>query len=104
MRTFSIEEIKQKARPVMKKYGVEEMYLFGSYARGEACEDSDLDFAVQDEGAELEGMRIITFKRELENAFGIAVDLIELDSVYTSPTRFGENRLAPKFERDKVLL
>ena len=104
MKTFSIEDIKQKAKPIMAKYGVEEMYLFGSYARGEASEGSDLDFAVQDEGAELEGMRLITFKLDLEDVFGIPVDLIELDSVYASPTRFGKNRLAPKFERDKVLM
>ena len=103
MKTYSIEDIKQKAKPIMAKYGVSVMYLFGSYARGDAESDSDIDFAVQDEGAELEGMKLITFQRELEDAFGVPIDLIELDSVHTSVTRF-ENRMATKFERDKVLL
>lgn len=33
-------------RPLAKKYHVKEIYLFGSYARGEADAQSDLDFLV----------------------------------------------------------
>ena len=40
---YTIEEIKQKAIPIAQEYGVDSMSLFGSYARGEASEDSDLD-------------------------------------------------------------
>ena len=42
----TIEEIKQKAIPIAQEYGVDSMSLFGSYARGEASEDSDLDFFI----------------------------------------------------------
>lgn len=34
------------ARPLAKKYHVKEIYLFGSYARGEADAQSDLDFLI----------------------------------------------------------
>lgn len=34
------------ARPLAKKYHVKEIYLFGSYARGEADAQSDLDFFI----------------------------------------------------------
>ena len=43
---YTIEEIKQKAIPIAQEYGVDSMSLFGSYARGEASEDSDLDFFI----------------------------------------------------------
>lgn len=33
-------------RPLAKKYYVKEIYLFGSYARGEADAQSDLDFLI----------------------------------------------------------
>ena len=33
-------------RPFAKKYQVTEIYLFGSYARGEADAQSDLDFLI----------------------------------------------------------
>lgn len=36
------------ARPLAKKYHVKEIYLFGSYARGEADAQSDLDFLILD--------------------------------------------------------
>ncbi len=38
---YSIHEIQQRIAPVVKQYGVKAVFLFGSYARGEAREDSD---------------------------------------------------------------
>ncbi len=43
---FSISKIKEIVKPIAEKYNVEEIYLFGSYARGETTKDSDLDFLV----------------------------------------------------------
>ena len=44
---LSIEEIKNAASSVCKKYDVERAYLFGSYSRGEADEDSDVDIRIE---------------------------------------------------------
>ena len=41
---FTIEEIKSLVKPVAEKYHADKVYLFGSYARGEADEESDLIF------------------------------------------------------------
>ena len=41
---YTLDEIKSIAAPIAKQYGVDAMYLFGSYARGEATATSDLDF------------------------------------------------------------
>jgi predicted nucleotidyltransferase len=43
---YTINEIKKKLSPVAKKYGVKRMYLFGSYARGEAKPSSDIDLRI----------------------------------------------------------
>ena len=40
-----------------------EMYLFGSYARGEGDEKSDLDFAVQDDGTKLMGTEFFWLRK-----------------------------------------
>lgn len=45
--SYTIDEIKTKALPIAIRYGVDELSLFGSYARGEADEKSDLDFLIQ---------------------------------------------------------
>ena len=44
---YTIDEIKAIAAPIARSYGVAAMYLFGSYARGEATEKSDLDFRIE---------------------------------------------------------
>ncbi len=41
---FLLEDIANIVKPIAKKYGVKELYLFGFYARGEADGNSDLDF------------------------------------------------------------
>ena len=43
---FTIKDIVNLVKPIAEKYKVKEIYLFGSYARGEATESSDLDFLV----------------------------------------------------------
>lgn len=47
---YTIDEIKNIVAPIAARYGVERIFLFGSYARGEATPKSDLDFRV-DKGA-----------------------------------------------------
>ena len=44
---YTLEEIRAIAAPIAKRYGVDAMYLFGSYARGEATPQSDLDFRIE---------------------------------------------------------
>lgn len=43
---LSLEEIKNAVSLVCKKYDVDRAYLFGSYSRGEADEDSDVDIRI----------------------------------------------------------
>lgn len=43
---YTLEEIKRRALPVIQKHNIPAMYLFGSYARGKATEESDLDFLI----------------------------------------------------------
>ena len=43
---YTIEEIKEKTVPLAKDFGIQTMYLFGSYARGEANDNSDVDIFI----------------------------------------------------------
>ena len=43
---YTIEQIRQIALPIAAAYGVKSMRLFGSYARGEATESSDVDLLI----------------------------------------------------------
>ena len=40
---LTIKQIKQRILPILLKHNIKEVYLFGSYARGEATNNSDVD-------------------------------------------------------------
>lgn len=40
---YTLKEIKTIIKPILNKNGIYDIYLFGSYARGEAKESSDID-------------------------------------------------------------
>ena len=41
---YSIQEISKLVEPVARSYGAEQLYVFGSYARGDATQENDIDF------------------------------------------------------------
>ena len=71
---YSAEEIKTIIIPIAEKYGVLRIYLFGSYARGDNTEDSDVDLRI-DKG-KVKGMQMAALLLDLEDALGKPVDLI----------------------------
>jgi predicted nucleotidyltransferase/DNA-binding XRE family transcriptional regulator len=72
--------IKEKACDVLSRYPqVQCAYLFGSYARGEATETSDVDILVVLN--DHMGLEFFTIKSELEEKLSKKVDLVSLDEV-----------------------
>ena len=70
----SIPEIRSIVRNLARQYGAERVYLFGSYARGEAGEGSDVDLRI-DKG-DIQGLQFAGLVCDLEDALGSSVDLI----------------------------
>ena len=72
---YTIDEIRLKAMPIAIRYGVDTLSLFGSYARGEADEKSDLDFLIQK--GNMKGLlSYCGMIADLEDAFHCHVDLV----------------------------
>ncbi len=76
---LTIKQIKERIKPVMEKHGVREVYLFGSYARGEANSNSDVDIYC-DKGDVDTLYKALDFDVELEKALGKKVDVITIGS------------------------
>ena len=72
---YTIEEIKEKTVPIAKKHGISRMCLFGSYARGEANDDSDVDIFV-DKGKMTSLYKYYAFVYELEQILNRHVDVV----------------------------
>jgi predicted nucleotidyltransferase len=58
------------------KYQISKIALFGSYARGENREDSDVDIAIETKLSDY--FTLYDFKESLENAFHSKVDIVRL--------------------------
>ena len=72
---YTINEIKNKTNPIAKAYGIGRMSLFGSYARGEATDDSDVDLYIE-RGRLKSLLQYFAFIDELEKVFGANIDVI----------------------------
>ena len=86
--------IQHHAIALGKEYGAKKISLFGSYARDEATEDSDVDILL-DKG-EIHGMRVLDFQDELASKLGKPVDVVT--------TAGASDRFLEKIERDRVVL
>jgi len=60
---------------VCRRYGVRCLWVFGSFARGEADEQSDLDLLVEFYPGQVPGLDFIRLEEELSRLFGRRVDL-----------------------------
>ena len=77
---FTLEDIKNIVKPIAVKYRVNAIYLFGSYARGEATESSDLDFLVFG-GENFRLTMIFALAEELRKILKKDVDVFEINEI-----------------------
>ena len=77
---MTIEEVKQKATPELEEYGVEYAAVFGSIARGEDSEDSDIDILVR-LGRPTGMIRYMNLINGLEEQLQKKVDLVTEQSL-----------------------
>ncbi len=96
-KVLSLEDIIRITKPFAEKYHFEEIYLFGSYARGDATADSDLDFLVIG-GAQFKKTNIFALGYELSIAFDKEVDAYELCEIIP------DSELYRNIMKDRVLL
>lgn len=91
---YSIQELKNIVNPLAQKYGAERVYLFGSYARQDMTESSDVDLRI-DKGS-IRGLALAGLLVDLEDALGLKVDLI--------PTSSLDRQFLASIQEDEVLL
>ena len=76
---LTIKQIKERIKPVMEKHGIKNVYLFGSYARGEANRNSDVD--IYCDGGDVDTLwKHSDLQDELIEALGKDVDVITIGS------------------------
>jgi len=53
---YTLDQLREKIAPIAEKYQIPAVYVFGSYARGEATEDSDVDLLIDRTGSKIRGL------------------------------------------------
>lgn len=92
---FSLEEIRKAVSKTAARYGVDEVYLFGSRARGDYEEGSDFDFCIKPGRIE-DLIKLGCFINELETELGKSVDVITESSM--------SEEFAQEVMRDRVMI
>ena len=95
----TIDEIKAMINPIAKQYNLSKVYLFGSYARGEEDENSDVDIALELEDVS----KYMDVYGSLSSIFCEKVDILLVSDLLSPRTNIGE--LVKKcFLNDRILL
>ena len=75
---YTVPQLSAVLSPVFARYGVRRVVLFGSYAKGQASEYSDIDLLV-DSG--LRGLRFVSLLDEMRRAVGKEIDLFDVTHI-----------------------
>ena len=95
-RVYTLEEIAAIIAPIAARYDVDKIYIFGSYARGEADESSDIDLCI--EAVAIKGLFALGgLYSDLEEALGKLITVKSLK--YNDDNDFKEN-----LEKERVLI
>jgi predicted nucleotidyltransferase len=86
-----IRELKMLKKQLQVKWPVEQLWLFGSWVRGEADATSDIDIMIRFNPIESKRIGLFEFfdiVSELENALGCKVDLVEKEALKPRLARY----------------
>ena len=102
---YTIEELRNRIVPITQKYRIPAVYLFGSYARNEATDKSDVDILIDREGSSIRGMFDMGgLYAELRESVGKEIDLVTLQTLRQRSTKQRTPWFVDNLEKDMVML
>ena len=85
---YTITQLKQKVAPIAKKYDIPTVYLFGSYARNEATDESDIDFLIDRAGSTIKSLFDMGgLYNDLSECVDKKIDLVTLGALEQESTK-----------------
>lgn len=82
-----VDSIKEKVADVFSNYQIDYCYLFGSYAKGKAKQDSDIDLLIS---STVKGLKFYGLVEKLSNTLKKKIDLIDRNQLMANPELLDE--------------
>ncbi len=102
-KVYTINELEHIISPIAEKHNVSRVYLFGSYARGEADEKSDIDLRVDAEHLKTL-VALGGLYADLEEALGKSLDLVTTEALRKKKEDPLTRRFIKNIRKDEKLL
>jgi predicted nucleotidyltransferase len=100
---YTIKELTDRITPVAIKHGLPAVYLFGSYARGEARDDSDVDILVDKTGTNVWGLFAVgALIIDLEGTVEKSIDLVDTGALEQATTEEWTPWFVENVNREKI--
>ncbi|HBQ64406.1 MAG TPA: nucleotidyltransferase [Clostridiales bacterium] len=85
---YSIDELSKRIAPIAMKYNLRAVYIFGSYARNEATENSDVDVLIDRTDSKVKNLFDMGgLYNDLCESIGKEVDLVTTQTLEQESTR-----------------
>ena len=85
--TLTVDRIINECRDIFQNYNVEFCYLFGSYAKGNATEKSDVDLLIS---MPVDGLKYYELAETLRERLKKRVDLLDTNQLVNNPALLNE--------------
>jgi len=79
---YTLDQLRDIIAPIAKKYNIPAVYIFGSYARGDATEESDVDVLIENKGSKISTLfELGGLYNDLNEALKKELDIVEEEAL-----------------------
>ena len=97
-----LDKLRQKKPELEKRYSLSELGVFGSYARGDQQQTSDIDILV-DFSSRIDGFQYIRMAHELEDLLEQKIDVVSRKGIKPKYLPFVEKSLINVWKRNYII-
>jgi predicted nucleotidyltransferase len=102
---YTIEQIKELIVPIAEKYKLKALWVFGSYARGEATDESDIDILIDYTDANIKGLFQLNGLFSLfEDTLNKNIDLVSTEGLYNPNFLVSGTNFVDEVTKQRILL
>ena len=102
---YTLDQLSEIITPIAEKYRLKAVYVFGSYARGEATEESDVDILVDRDGSLVHTLfQMGELYGDLEDAVQKEIDLVTTQTLEQKRTKANNARFVNALLAERKLL